>query len=95
MKTISLLFVLSVVAVMSVLLAAMATDASAQAATAAKPQAPNVISATVNASRSALVSVAGTSFDTPAAKADTARKNVKKRSRSKCARITGTCWSGS
>lgn len=94
MKFISLLFVLSVVAVMSMLLVAMSTDASAQSALADKPRAAVVIGAAADASRSALSAIAPTQLDTPSVAKDSQRKNVKKRSRAKCARITGNCWNG-
>lgn len=93
MKTISLLFVLSVVAVMSVLLAAMSTDAVAQSSSAAKPRTSTVIATAVDASR-ALVAASPIQLDTSTVNSESSRKTVKKRSRAKCARITGTCWSG-
>lgn len=94
MKFISLLFVLSVVAVMSVLLVAMSTDASAQSSQGDKARSTTVISTAVDASRAALATVAPAPFASTSVSSDSPRKTVKKRSRAKCARITGTCWAG-
>ena len=99
MKFISLVFVLSIAAVMSVLLAAMSSDASAHSAVNGTQRAPAPLTSPLVAGNMPLVAINPStvntvSFDPRATKAESPRKNVKKRARAKCARITGNCWGG-
>jgi uncharacterized membrane protein len=92
MKWVALLLALGLLEVAGVLLVAMSTDASAQSAsTVGARSARDDISA---AYTPPTVFIANKlPFDAESLQGEAPRKNTRKRTRNRCARITTTCWS--
>ncbi len=83
---------LGLISVMAAMLTAMSADASARLSQADKPR---LVAPTVTAADTQTVGMATTILTQQTATTsapETPRKKTKKRSRAKCARITGTCW---
>ena len=92
MKLFGLLLMLGLISVMTAMLTAMSADASARLSLSDKPR---LVAPTATAADAQSVGMTTTSLTQQTATTsapETPRKKTKKRSRAKCARITGTCW---
>lgn len=92
MKVFGLFLMLSLIAVMTGMLTAMSADASARLSLVDKSRLSTPMVTVADGARNRLSETGSTSVSDQSLKVETPRKNAKKRSRSKCARVTSTCW---
>ena len=91
MKLVAFFLALGVFEVMSVMLIAMSSNASAQSSVATGTRSVSLGDAPVSVPPANLI--AGRIQNDPESmQSEVSRKNAKKRSRKRCARITTTCW---
>lgn len=92
MKWVALLLAVGLFEVAGVLLVAMSTDASAQFASTVGARSARDDISPANTPPDIFIA-SELPFDAESLQGEAPRKNIRKRSRNRCARITTTCWS--